>query len=104
MNRSLNLKPGQVVVDPVNNTVIGNPPFAEDHNHYSTYIEYFRTDDQKNGALTQVIPMNVFEADEKNIRKFVKEIGGRIYYRGPRRGISSTTLRGDATGVVIYAQ
>ena len=69
---------------------------------YDTYIEYFRADNQNNGALTKVIPMDVFEADEKNVRAFVKEIGGRIYYRGPRRGISSSTLRRDARGVVIY--
>ncbi len=100
------LKPGDVVkvVDPVTNRkfTVGNPPFQEDHDHYSTYINYF-SDETFNGALTQVIPMNVFEADEKNVRKFVKEIGGRIYYRGPRVGIASTTLRKNATGVVIYA-
>ena len=105
VNRSL--KPGEVVrvVDPITNrtVVIGNPPFSEGHDQYTTYLNYFRTDDQFNGALTQVIPMNVFEADEKNIRKFVKEIDGRIYFRGPRVGIASTTLRKNATGVVIYA-
>ena len=76
---------------------------------YTTYLEYFRADDQNNGALTKVIPMDVFEADEKNVRKFVKEIGGRIYFRGPRRtgwrhgGVATNTLRRDARGVVIYA-
>ena len=97
------LKPGITVFDPVFNVTIGNPPFQEDHDHYSTYINYFRNDRQFNGALTQVIPIGVFEADEKNVRKFVKEIGGRIYFRGPRVGIASTTLRKNATGVVIYA-
>ena len=86
----------------LNPVTVGNPPFQEDHDHYSTYINYF-SDETFNGALTQVIPMNVFEADERNVRKFVKEIGGRIYYRGPRVGIASTTLRKNATGVVIYA-
>ena len=70
---------------------------------YDTYIEYFRADDQINGALTKVIPMDVFEADEKNVRAFVKEIGGRVYFRGPRVGVASTTLRKNATGIVIYA-
>ena len=70
---------------------------------YTTYLDYFRADDQNNAALTQVIPMDVFEADEKNVRKFVKEIGGRIYFRGPRRAYSQDTLRKNATGVVIYA-
>lgn len=73
------------------------------NDQYTTYIEYFRTDNQKNGALTQVIPMDVFKADEKNVRKFVREIGGRIYFRGPRVGNASNTLKKNATGVVIYA-
>jgi len=73
------------------------------NDQYTTYLNYFRNDNQTNGALTQVIPMDVFKADEKNVRKFVKEIGGRVYFRGPRVGISSTTLRSNATGVVIYA-
>ena len=70
---------------------------------YTTYLEYFRADNQNNGALTKVIPMDVFKADEKNVRKFVREIGGRIYFRGPRVGIASSTLKKNATGVVIYA-
>ena len=70
---------------------------------YTTYLEYFRADDQNNGALTRVIPMDVFKADEKNVRKFVREIGGRIYFRGPRVGIASSTIKKNATGVVIYA-
>ncbi len=76
---------------------------AKGHDQYTTYINYFRDDCQFNGALTQVILMEVFIADEKNVRKFVKEIGGRIYYRGPRVGIASTTLRKNAKGIVIYA-
>ena len=70
---------------------------------YTTYLEYFRTDNQNNNALTQVIPMDVFKADEKNVRKFVKEIGGRIYFRGPRMPLASDTLRKNAKGIVIYA-
>ena len=101
MNRVL--KPGQVVFDPINNMTIGNPPFQLGHDQYTTYTSYFRTDDQANNALTQVIPMDVFEADEKNIRKFVKEIGGRIYFRGPRNTNASNTLRKNAKGIVIYA-
>jgi len=78
------------------------------NDQYTTYIEYFRTDNQNNGALTQVIPMDVFNSDEKNIRKFVKEIGGRVYFRGPRRATrngnpATNTRRCDAKGVVIYA-
>ena len=70
---------------------------------YSSYIKYFRKDGQNNQALTQVIPMNEFEADERNIRKFVKEIDGRIYFRGPRKTNASCTLRKNAKGIVIYA-
>ncbi len=77
---------------------------AEPHmDQYSSYIKYFRKDGQNNQALTQVIPMDAFEADEKNIRKFVKEINGRIYFRGPRTTNSSCTLRKNAKGIVIYA-
>lgn len=70
---------------------------------YTTYINYFRNDNQNNSALTQVIPMDVFKADEKNVRKFVKEIGGRIYFRGPRNNNASSTLKKNAKGIVIYA-
>jgi hypothetical protein len=70
---------------------------------YTTYINYFRNDNQNNAALTQVIPMDVFEADEKNVRKFVKEIGGRIYFRGPRVNNAASTLKKNAKGIVIYA-
>ena len=70
---------------------------------YTTYLEYFRADDQNNGALTKVIPMDVFNADEKNVRKFVRGIGGRVYFRGPRVGNATNTLKKNATGVVIYA-
>ena len=73
------------------------------NDQYTTYINYFRNDNQNNNALTQVIPMDVFEADEKNVRKFVKEIGGRIYFRGPRNTNASSTLKKNAKGIVIYA-
>ena len=73
------------------------------NDHYTTYINYFRNDNQNNNALTQVIPMDVFEADEKNVRKFVKEIGGRIYFRGPRNAYAQDTLKKNAKGIVIYA-
>ena len=73
------------------------------NDQYTTYLNYFRSDNQTNDALTQVIPMDVFEADEKNVRKFVKEIGGRIYFRGPRTTNASNTLRKNAKGIVIYA-
>ena len=73
------------------------------NDQYTTYINYFRNDNQNNSALTQVIPMDVFEADEKNVRKFVKEIGGRIYFRGPRNTNASNTLKKNAKGIVIYA-
>ena len=74
------------------------------NDQYTTYINYFRNDNQNNTALTQVIPMDVFEADEKNVRKFVKEIGGRIYFRGPRKHYAQDTLRKNAKGIVIYAK
>jgi len=73
------------------------------NDQYTTYINYFRNDNQSNEALTQVIPMDVFKADEKNVRKFVKEIGGRIYFRGPRNNNASSTLKKNAKGIVIYA-
>ena len=73
------------------------------NDQYTTYINYFRNDNQNNSALTQVIPMDVFEADEKNVRKFVKEIGGRIYFRGPRNTYAHDTLKKNAKGIVIYA-
>lgn len=73
------------------------------NDQYTTYLEYFRSDNQNNEALTKVIPMNVFKADEKNVRKFVKEIGGRIYFRGPRVTNASSTLKKNAKGIVIYA-
>ena len=73
------------------------------NDQYTTYLEYFRSDNQNNDALTKVITMDVFKADEKNVRKFVKEIGGRIYFRGPRVTNASNTLKKNAKCIVIYA-
>lgn len=48
------------------------------------------------------IPMDYFEANEKEIRALFYGLGVRYRYRGPRTVSQYSTLRKDATAVVIY--
>ena len=54
-------------------------------------------------AVTGWIPMHVFNAAEKELRKEMRPAGLRVIYRGPRiNPKQSMTRRADATHAVIY--
>lgn len=54
-------------------------------------------------AITGWIPLDVFNAAEKELRPEMRAKGLRVHYRGPRRrSDSSRTYRADATHAVIY--
>jgi hypothetical protein len=56
-------------------------------------------------AITGLIPMSYFVANEAAIRKAAKEYSKhyRVIYRGPRASKNaSMTRRGDATGALLY--
>jgi len=60
---------------------------------------------RRNGAMSGYIPMDVFNAIEKELRKDIREQGWniRVIYRGPRvNPKQSMTRRRDATHAVLY--
>jgi hypothetical protein len=74
-----------------------------------------RAADQKNAAVTGLIPIELFDAMEDSLRPLMREAGLRAMYRGPRpnydsrhdvpwcaRMQPSMTRRCDATGVLMY--
>lgn len=55
-------------------------------------------------AVVGKIPMDEFEAMEKEIRPEMRKLGLRAIFRGPRTGSwACSTLRKDATHVTFYA-
>ena len=58
---------------------------------------------QKNSALTGLIPIDFFDKHEARLRPLMRLAGLRAMYRGPRNyKYQSMTHRADATGVLIY--
>ena len=56
----------------------------------------------KNVAITGKIPMDYFVANEKQVRKVIKENNLRLYYRGKRIKGAQSTKRVHANSVVLY--